>query len=137
MRLNTNLRLLLDECVTNPLAEMLKGLSSALNVEYLRDLGLSGIEDHDVMQLAIQKNRIVVTTETGLNHKKFKICRHPGIIVIGGRHRHETAQANAFRKFMLSGHRSKTNHAVTFLSETEARIKTSNDDSVADEIVKL
>jgi predicted nuclease of predicted toxin-antitoxin system len=135
--LNTNLRLLLDECVTKPLEDMLRQLSSALNIESLSSLGISGIEDHEVVNLAIQKNRIVVTTETGLNHKKFKICRHPGIIVIAGRHRHEQMQADFFRRFLLSGHRSEADHAVTFLSENQARIKTASDDSIPDKLVKL
>jgi len=112
-------------------------LSSALNIEYIRDLGVTGIEDHEVIQLANRKNRIVVTTETGLNHKKFKICRHPGIIVIGGRHRHEETQVEFFRRFLLSGHRDEAKHSVTFLSENEARIKTSNDESVPDKVVRL
>lgn len=123
--------------MTNPLAEMLKQMSSALSVEYLRDLQLTGIEDTEVVRLANQKNRIVVTTETGLNHKKFKICRHPGIIVFAGRRRHEQSQAESFRRFLLSGHREEAKHAVTFLSEHEVRIKTSNDESVPDKVVKL
>ena len=135
--MSTNLRLLLDECITNPLAEMLKKSSTALNVEYIRDLGMSGTPDADVIAYATRENRIVVTTETGINHKKFKICSHPGIIVLSGKHRHETIQAGYFRDFMLSGHRTDACHAVTFLSEREARIKVSSDASVPDKIIRF
>jgi predicted nuclease of predicted toxin-antitoxin system len=135
--LSTNLKLLLDECVSAPLEEMLRQSSAALNIESIRELGMSGTDDAGVIDYAVKNNRIVVTTETAMNHKKYKICRHPGIIVIGGRRRHEAAQAEFFRKFMLSGHRAETHHAVTFLSESEARIKTSNDSSVPDKIIKL
>jgi predicted nuclease of predicted toxin-antitoxin system len=88
---------------------------------------MGGAEDADVMRYATTENRIVVTTETGINHKKFKICTHPGIIVLGGKRRHEAIQAQIFQKFLLSGHRQEAKHAVTFLSQNEARIKTGED----------
>jgi predicted nuclease of predicted toxin-antitoxin system len=94
---------------------------------------MMGAEDIGVMKYAKEKNRIVVTTETGINHKKFKICTHPGIIVLCGKHRHEDIQAETFKKFMLSGYRKMANHAVIFLSERQARIKT----LTAEEIVPL
>jgi predicted nuclease of predicted toxin-antitoxin system len=122
--LTTNLRLLLDECVTDPLAKALGDCSSALNIEYVRDNGMGSAEDADLIRYATRENRIVVTTETGINHKKFKICTHPGIIVLGGKRRHESIQAEIFQKFLLSGHRKEAHHAVTVLSQNEARIKT-------------
>lgn len=130
--MTTNLRLLLDECVTSPLASQLGGSSTALNIQLVRDV-MMGAEDIGVMKYAKEKNRIVVTTETGINHKKFKICTHPGIIVLCGKHRHEDIQAETFKKFMLSGYRKMANHAVIFLSERQARIKT----LTAEEIVPL
>jgi predicted nuclease of predicted toxin-antitoxin system len=133
--LTTNLRLLLDECVTDPLAKALGDRSSALNIEYIRDNGMGSTEDADVMRYATRENRIVVTTETGINHKKFKICTHPGIIVLGGKHRHESIQAEIFQKFLLSGHRKKAEHAVTFLSQNEARIKTG--EGTADTVIRF
>jgi predicted nuclease of predicted toxin-antitoxin system len=125
----------LDECVTDPLAKALGASSSALNIEYIRDNGMGSTEDADVIRYATRENRIVVTTETGINHKKFKICTHPGIIVLGGKHRHESIQADIFQKFLLSGHRKHAHHAVTFLSQGEARIKTG--ETIPDTIIKL
>jgi len=133
--LTTNLRLLLDECVTDPLAKALGDCSSALNIECIRDNGMGTAEDAAVIRYATQENRIVVTTETGINHKKFKICTHPGIIVLGGKHRHESIQAEIFQKFLLSGHRKEAHHAVTFLSQNEARIKTG--DTIPDTIIRF
>jgi predicted nuclease of predicted toxin-antitoxin system len=133
--LTTNLRLLLDECVTDPLAKALGVSSSALNIEYIRDNGMGSTEDADVIRYATRENRIVVTTETGINHRKFKICTHPGIIVLCGKHRHESIQAEIFQKFLLSGHRKEANHAVTFLSHNEARIKTG--ETAPDTIIRL
>lgn len=124
--MTSNLRLLLDEAVTDPLAEMIRSASSALNVQYVRELPeIAGTEDKNVINYATKDNRIVLTTETGINHKKFKICTHPGIIVLGGKHRHEAIHAKAFHKFLLSGRRQEANHAVTFITEKQARIKKS------------
>jgi predicted nuclease of predicted toxin-antitoxin system len=111
--------------------------SSSLNVEYIRDIGMSSAPDKTVVEYANKEDRIVVTTETGMNHRAFKICTHPGIIVLAGKHRHEVIHADIFKKFVLSGHRAEACHAVTFLNANEARIKTSNDGSVPDKIIPL
>jgi predicted nuclease of predicted toxin-antitoxin system len=121
--LSTNLRLLLDESVTDPLAEQIRGSSHSLNIEYCRDLSICGAPDPAVIQYARDHARIVVTTETGMNHKSFPVCTHPGIIVLAGKHRHESVHAGIFRKFLLSGHRKESKDAVTYLSENEMRVK--------------
>jgi predicted nuclease of predicted toxin-antitoxin system len=123
--------LLLDEAITDPLAKMLRDSSSALNIEYIRDMaGMREIPDDGVVKYATRENRIVVTTETGINEKKFKICTHPGIIILGGKRRHETIHAELFQRFMLSGHRKEAHHAVTYLSDNQARIKKSDTEEV-------
>jgi predicted nuclease of predicted toxin-antitoxin system len=128
--LTTNLRLLLDECVTDPLATLLGNASSALNIEYIRDIGMNKATDDEVMKYATKVKRIVVTTESGINHKRFKICTHPGIIVLGGKHRHESIQAKIFHKFLLSGHRKEADHAVTYLSDRQAKIRKSDTEEI-------
>jgi len=121
--LSTNLRLLLDEAITNPLAKLISQSSSAINVEYVRTLPIKGTTDDVVMNYARQETRIVVTTETGMNHKTFPVCTHPGIIVLSGKRRHESIHAGIFQKFLLSGHRKEAQDAVTFLTENEMRVK--------------
>lgn len=119
--MNTSLKLLLDECVTDPLAKLLMETSGAQKVGTVREL-MHGATDVQVVAYATKVGMIVVTTETGMNHKNFKICTHPGIIVLCGRNRHERAMAATFKKFMLSGHRKKADHAVVFVSENQLRI---------------
>lgn len=126
--MTTNLRLLLDESVTDPLAKLVSELSSALNVEYVRDLPIKGADDKTVVEYAKKHNRIVLTTETGMNEVTFPVCTHPGIIVLGGTHRHESIHAGILRKFLHSGERQHAKEAVTKLIEGEARIKTHNDE---------
>jgi predicted nuclease of predicted toxin-antitoxin system len=121
--LNTNLRLLLDEAITDPLAHLISQSSTAINVEYVRTLPIRGTTDETVMNYARQSSRIVVTTETGMNHKTFPVCTHPGIIVLSGKRRHESIQAGMFQKFLLSGHRKEAQDAVTFLTEDRMRVK--------------
>jgi len=122
--LSTNLRVLLDESVTDVLAELIEECSSAINVEYVRDLPIKGAPDDVVVAYATKERRIVVTTETGMNHVTFPVCTHSGIIVLGGRSRHEAIQAEHLHMFLLSGERKHAQDAVTCLSGGQARIKT-------------
>ncbi len=113
----------MDESVTDVLAELIKTSSSAISVECVRELPIRGISDKGVIDYARKESRITVTTETAMNHKSFPVCSHPGIIVLSGRHRHEAAQADIFKRFLLSGHRKSAQDAVTFINEKEVRIK--------------
>lgn len=121
--MSTNLKILLDEAITNVLADEIRRSSSAINVEYMRELPIKGAKDPEVMEYAKASNRIVVTTETGLNDKTFPVCTHPGIIVLKGRRRHESFHAGIFRRFLLSGKRTLARDAVTHISEKSMRIK--------------
>lgn len=121
--MTTNLRLLLDESVTDPLAELIAKVS-ALNVEYVREIThVKGRADRVVVDYARESNRIVVTTETGMNEHSFPVCTHPGIIILAGKHRHESIQGGLFQRFLLSGHRKLAKDCVTTISEGEATIK--------------
>ena len=88
--------------MTHVLAELIKTSSSAISVECVRELPIRGISDKGVIDYARKESRITVTTETAMNHKSFPVCSHPGIIVLSGRHRHEAAQADIFKRFLLS-----------------------------------
>lgn len=121
--MSTNLRLLLDEAITDPLARLIRESSTAINVEYMRELPIKGATDRAVIDYARKELRIVVTTETGMNHKSFPVCTHSGIIVIAGKHRHESIQAEVFQRFLLSGRRKEAEDAVTFLADRDVRIK--------------
>jgi predicted nuclease of predicted toxin-antitoxin system len=119
---------LLDEAVTAKLADQLKA-NQNLNVRDIKDLQLSGYSDEEVVAFAKSDNRIVITVETGLNERSFPICTHPGIIVIGGKSRHEDIQAECFKKFMLSGHRVEAKDSVTYINSAEMKIKKHNGSS--------
>jgi predicted nuclease of predicted toxin-antitoxin system len=119
--------------VTNPLAEMLRDLPGAQKIIAVREV-MKSASDVQVVAYATDADLIVVTTETAMNEKQFKICTHPGIIVLCGRNRHERALANSFKKFMLSGHRKKASHAVVYVSENQARIVTK---STEDEVIQF
>ena len=112
----TSLRLLLDECLVRPLADNIKSFR-ALKVQYVNDTLLSnvGFEDEDLVNYARENNRILVTTESRLNEKRFLICTHPGIIVIKATKRHDVLKSKMFTDLMRSGIRRRCNHAVTYL----------------------
>ena len=127
--MSTNLRLLLDEAITEPLARLIRDSSNAITVEYMRELPIRSAKDDAVIDYAREHSRIVVTTESHMNHKTFPVCTHPGIIVLTGRRKHEDALADSFRKFLRSGRRQEAKDAVTFVSESEVRIKSHQGDA--------
>jgi predicted nuclease of predicted toxin-antitoxin system len=127
--LSNHLRLLLDEAITQPLADEIRK-SPSVNAEYIRDLPIKGAPDSKVMEYAKSESRIVVTTEGNMNHKSFPVCTHPGIIVLCGAKKHESFQAGMFQRFLLSGHRRYAKDAVSFLSEKQIRIKAHDGETI-------
>jgi predicted nuclease of predicted toxin-antitoxin system len=127
--LTTKLRILIDEAVTDPLAREMMD-AACLNAQYIRDIpSMVGATDAAVMECAKESNRIVVTTETGINEKTFKICSHPGIIILATKDRHESIQAKLFQRFLLSGFRKHAKDSVTYLTTKNAIVKTHTGES--------
>jgi predicted nuclease of predicted toxin-antitoxin system len=55
----------------------------SLNAQYVRRMPkLKGRDDHILMGYANQTRRIMVTTESGINERTFRICTHPGTIIL-------------------------------------------------------
>lgn len=122
--MGNDLRILVDSCVEGPTARELMSAAS-LRAIYVCDLpDLKDKEDTAVMAFAIAERRIVVTTDKGFNEKAFKICEHPGIIIINTRSKHRAAPT--FREFLLSGHRKHAEESVTYINETNIRVKKHN-----------
>lgn len=124
--MTTSLRLLLDECLVQPLADDIKTLSRSLKVEYVNDSLLRniGFADSRLVNYARKQRRIVVTTEGRLNERQFQICTHPGIIVIKATKRHAALKSRMFRDLVRSGNRKRCNHAVTYLKLDESGTRT-------------
>ena len=123
--MTTRLRLLLDEAVQKEIIEEARKWD-ALNVECVGEiLSLRGKSDKAIIDYASREKRIVVTLEGRMNERKYEICTHPGIIVFRVRHGHTLAKAELFRKFILSGLRAKSKHAITYLKRAKVvfRIK--------------
>ena len=116
----TKLRILLDENLPFDLAEAIKKNSSAFLA--IKDMhpDLVGTEDSMMMQHANENDLIVITMDTGINEKTYPPCRHPGIIRLAARQKHKNA--DAFRRFMLSGIRKHVHHCITFVSRENARV---------------
>jgi len=116
--LSKKLRLLLDECIPASFARQIGASSGVSSVEVINAkhrLENKGTSDADVMAYATRERRILVTVEGRINEKDYTICTHEGIIVVNATRRHEAEKANLFARFMQSGHRSKSGHAVTKL----------------------
>jgi predicted nuclease of predicted toxin-antitoxin system len=112
------LKLLLDECVPDKLAQQLKTLlTRSIAWHYVRDdATLRGVKDPALIKYATSHDMIVVTVESSMNERSYAICTHAGIIVICVRQQHEAVRAEVFKKFLLSGYRKHVRHAVTYLT---------------------
>ena len=116
---SNQLRLLLDESLTDQLASMIMGLvNSAI---YIRDLaGKRGMKDAQVAALANEQNRMVVAVDGDF---KRKITAKQGVIKMSmGRNDDECLFA-IFRAFWQSGHRRRARLRRTFLSHEGIRIE--------------
>ena len=110
--------MLLDECVPAQLAKKIEataGISSFEAITADHPLGNRGTPDDALVKYATASGKILITVEKRLNEKLYRICTHSGIIVISATKRHEAEQAELFARFMKSGHRGGSGHAVTKL----------------------
>lgn len=113
--------MLIDEAVTDRLAALISDHPS-LNVEYVRKLRIKGAKDQPVIDHASADQRIVFTTDEGMNERRHKPCTHKGIIILACASRYEPNQAEIFKRFLLSGIRAKARDSVTHITEREIRI---------------
>lgn len=119
--MSTDLRLLIDEAVPDPLAQAIQKIS-AIRSLYARDLPeVAGKDDEIVMEFANKEDRIVFTTES--KFKEFPVCTHPGIIILTVRERHESIRQRIVARFMRSGFRRYTKNNLTRLSTDQAEIE--------------
>ena len=122
--MSTDLRLLIDEAVPDPLAQAIQRISAVKSL-YARDVPeVTGRDDQTVMDFATRDNRIVFTTES--RFKAFPVCTHPGIIILAVRERHETIRQRVVTRFMRSGFRKYTKDTLTRLSTDQAEIEDHN-----------
>ena len=121
LTLSTDLKLLIDEAVPDPLARAIQKIS-AIRSLYARHVPeLVGKDDEIIMEFASKGNRIVFTTES--KFKEFPVCTHPGIIILTVRERHESIRQRVVAKFMRSGYRKLIKNNLTHLSTDQAEIE--------------
>ena len=115
---STNLRLLLDESVTEPLASnILRLVPSAV---LSRSLVGQGATDAAIVAFANQHRRIIVAMDS--DFKKYVI--DSGLIKLNGPDRADDACLFAiFRAFWRSGYRNRSKRRRTSLSNDGIRIK--------------
>jgi predicted nuclease of predicted toxin-antitoxin system len=123
--LTTKLRVLLDEDISGALASAIGDFSGLLSVQYVCDMpGFSGTKDPPLLKYADENNRVLVTIDTGFNHRRCPPCTHKGIIRITTRNKHEGIQGGVLKRFLQSGYRGKVKNCVTYVSERKAIVHT-------------
>lgn len=124
--MNTNLRLLIDEDVQDPIIEAILRIS-AFNVQCVRDLpAVQGKSDQEVIAYAKREDRIVLTLDGGYNRDRYPICTHPGIIRIDSKCKHASLISDVIKRFSQCGQRRKAQHAITHLKRDECHIEGPN-----------
>lgn len=118
--MSTDLRLLIDEMVAQPLVRAIAKISAIKSVYAGEIPELKGKDDNAVMDYAIREKRIVFTTER--RFAAYGVCTNPGILILTVRERHEAMRRRVFQRFIRSGYRKHINNALTRLSDGEAHI---------------
>jgi hypothetical protein len=116
---SNQLRLLLDESITDQLAGLIMELvSSAI---YIRDLaGKRGMKDPQVAALADELNRMIVAVDGDF---KRKITAKQGVIKMNKARNDDECLFASFRAFWQSGHRRRAKQRRTFLTHEGIRIE--------------
>jgi len=116
---SNQLRLLLDESITDQLAGMIIELVSS--AVYIRNLaGKRGMKDPEVAALADEMNRIVVAVDGDF---KKKITTKQGVIKMNKARNDDECLFAIFRAFWQSGHRRRAKKKRTFLTHEGIRIE--------------
>ena len=121
--MNTTIRILIDENIGDPAAEELLNMSgvSGLFVGWVPIL--RGHPDEEVWDYAQIDDRIVVSLDDGFNKFKHPVCTHKGIIRFKTR-KYDGSRIDAFRKFLLSGHRVRARDSITYLYDDGFKVET-------------
>jgi predicted nuclease of predicted toxin-antitoxin system len=123
--LTTKLKVLLDEAITDILANVIQDYSSLLSVKYVREMpAFKGTNDPPLLKYADEEDRVLITVDTDFNHRDFPPCTHKGIIRITTRNKHEAIQGGVLRRFLQSGHRVEVRNCVAYVSDGQAIIHT-------------
>lgn len=107
---------LVDECLSPQLAQWLteQGCQNAVSV---RDLDMSGAEDEELLELARQNDRILLTLDWK-RVRTFRASDSLGVVCLRLRERERANVSRQFLSaFMASGHIEKCKHKVLRLSE--------------------
>jgi predicted nuclease of predicted toxin-antitoxin system len=76
-------RFLVDESVDGEVAEYLR--SKKYNARHVREIGLGGRSDEDVLAYAWKHSRMLVTHDTDfLNERIYPEYKNPGVLIIPG-----------------------------------------------------
>jgi len=123
--LTTKLRVLLDEDISGVVASAVADYSGLLSVKYVWYMpGFKGTDDPPLLKYADEENRVLITVDTGFNHRNYPPCTHKGIIRITTRNKYAAIQDGVLKRFLLSGHRVEVKNCVAYVSDGQAIIHT-------------
>jgi predicted nuclease of predicted toxin-antitoxin system len=90
----------------------------------LKDLGLITLEDPEVLQLAIQRDEVLISEDKGFgNIIDYPPRSHQGVIVLNIRTRNRKGLHNVLQQFLSSVNRDQLRQTLAIIDEMMARIR--------------
>lgn len=120
-----NIRFLLDECTFIATASFLRKLG--FDVVTVNELGLSGLSDDKIFELAHKENRILLTFDKDFgNIFRFPLGTHPGIIIVRTHPQTVEDTNRLLKKFFGITTPEQYQNALVIIDESKIRIRKSS-----------
>jgi len=116
------MKFLADHCVSKRTTDFLRGEGHELTT--LKDLGLQELEDFQVLELAIQRDEILITEDKGFgNILDYPPSSHQGVIVLNIRTRSRKGLHSVLSQFLSSMNRDQLRQKLIAVDERIARVR--------------
>lgn len=106
-------RFVLDADMPRSAAEVFR--RHGLDIEDVRDIGLGGARDREIMEHALSRDRVVVTRDTDFG-EVLRYPKHPGAIILRLPHTFTSRQiCDQLDRFLATASRDSLRGAVTIV----------------------
>jgi predicted nuclease of predicted toxin-antitoxin system len=117
-----SLKFLLDADMPRSSAKLIRSLG--YDVEDVRDIGLRGAKDEEIIKYALKTNRIIVTRNVGFG-STLRHPKHPGAIIIRLPYNFTPKEINGkLKNFLTSVNENEIKNPVIIVGITRYRRRT-------------
>lgn len=116
------MKIFADECVYSATTKSLRDLGH--DVETAQEAGLSGHEDQELLQYAIQQNRILISIDMDFsNAVRFVPSTHSGIIILKIRPSTIDNVHQVLSQFLRGNAEEEIHHSLVIIDKTKYRVR--------------